>query len=150
MNNDKNKKMPPNIPPMGKGKGGPGGPGKPGGPGGMKMKRGAKNAGKTFARLFGYLIKGYAFRLILVLACIGLSAVASLYAANFLKALIEEIGVLVDAVKGGLPVNELNYDPIIYEIVKMIIIYVLGILSSFLFNFMTLIIKTRSSGVPKN
>ena len=45
MNNDKNKKMPPNMPPMGKGKG-------PGGPGGMKMKRGAKNAGKTFARLF--------------------------------------------------------------------------------------------------
>ena len=131
MNNDKNKKMPPNQPPMQKGKGG-----HPGMPAGKKMKRGAKNAGKTFARLFGYLIKGYAFRLILVLACIGLSAVASLYAARFLEKLIAEITLLSDAVKGGLPVGELNYDPIVYEIVKMIIVYVLGILSSFLFNFM--------------
>ena len=131
MNNDKNKKMPPNQPPMQKGKGG-----HPGMPDGKKMKRGAKNAGKTFARLFGYLIKGYAFRLILVLACIGLSAVASLYAARFLEKLIAEITLLSDAVKGGLPVGELNYDPIVYEIVKMIIVYVLGILSSFLFNFM--------------
>ena len=135
MNNDKNKKMPPNMPPMGKGKG-PGGPGMHGGPGGMKMKRGAKNAGKTFARLFGYLLKGYAFRLLLVLACIGLSAVASLYAARFLEKLIAEITNLTDAVKAGLPTSELDYSPIVHEIVKMIIIYVLGILSSFLFNFM--------------
>ena len=141
MNKDKNKKMPPNQAPMEKGK-----QGHPGMPGGKKMKRGAKNAGKTFARLLGYLIKGYTLRIVVVLICIGLSAVASLYAADFLKELIKQIGVLVEAVKAGQPASSLNFDPIVQEIVKMIIIYVIGIISSFLFNF---IMVKVSQGVLK-
>ncbi len=110
-----------------------------------KMKRGAKHAGKTFGRIMGYLIKGYPVRIILVLCCIAISAVASLYAANFLKILITEVGILVEQVKVD-PGVALDYSPILKEIVKMIIIYVLGILSSFGFN---LIMVKVSQGILK-
>ena len=112
-----------------------------------KMKRGAKNAGKTFARLLGYLFKGYTLRIIFVLACIGVSAVASLYAANFLNSLIAEISRLSDLVKAGQDPSTLSYANVVTEIIKMIIIYVLGILASFLFNF---IMVKVSQGVLKN
>ena len=96
---------------------------------GKKPKRGAKNGAKTLLRLLSYL-RPYTFRIIIVLLCIGVSAVASLYAADFMKQLIFEIGVLVDAVKAGQESSTLDYSPIIMEIVKMIVIYVLGIISS--------------------
>ena len=124
------------------GKHGPGGPGMHGGPG-MK-KRGARNPGKTFARIMGYLLKGYPLRIILVLICICLSAVAGLYSANFMKKLMVEIGKLVDAAKSQLA---LDYAPIGKEIIKMIAVYILGIVSSFSFNF--LMVKV-SQGVLKN
>ena len=129
---DKNK-----MPPMGDKKAMPPMDGKKGMPpmDGKKMKRGAKNAPKTFARLLSYLLKGYTLRIILVLFCIGLSAVASLYAATFLNQLIALISELSDAVKAGQDPATLSYAPIINEIVKMIAIYVVGIISSFLFNF---------------
>ncbi len=113
---------------------------------GKKPKRGAKNGAKTLLRLLSYL-RPYTFRIIIVLLCIGVSAVASLYAADFMKQLIFEIGVLVDAVKAGQESSALDYSPIIMEIVKMIVIYVLGIISSFSFNF---IMVKVSQGVLKN
>ena len=115
-------------------------------PMGKKMpKRGAKNATKTLARLLGYLFRGYTFRVIIVLICIGVSAVASLYSANFMKALMVEIGKLVEQVEGGL--SALDYSPIAKEIGKMIIVYILGIASSFSFN---LIMVKVSQGVLKS
>ena len=113
---------------------------------GKKFKRGAKNAPKTLGRVLGYLIKGYPLRIIVVLVCIGISAVASLYSANFMQKLMVEIGELVEQVKSGVSVGGLNYNPIKIEILKMIGIYVLGILSSFGFNF---IMVKVSQGVLK-
>ena len=116
-----------------------------GGPGGPNMKkRGARNPGKTLGRLMGYLLKGYPFRIVIVLLCICLSAVAGLYSANFMKKLMVEIGTLVEAAKAQ---TALDYAPITKEIIKMIAVYVLGILSSFSFNF--LMVKV-SQGVLKN
>ena len=109
------------------------------------MKRGAKNAGKTFLRLLSYL-KGYWLRIVVVLVCIAVSAVASLYAADFMKNLIVKIGDLVTAVENGAAKDALDYSPVVKEIVKMIIIYVLGIISSFSFNF---IMVKVSQGVLK-
>ena len=115
-------------------------------PMGKKMpKRGAKNATKTLARLLSYLFRGYTFRVIIVLICIGVSAVASLYSANFMKALMVEIGKLVEQVEAGL--SALDYSPIAKEIGKMIIVYILGIASSFSFN---LIMVKVSQGVLKS
>lgn len=115
-------------------------------PMGKKMpKRGAKNATKTLGRLLGYLFRGYTFRVIIVLICIGVSAVASLYSANFMKALMVEIGKLVEQVEAGS--SALDYSPIAKEIGKMIIVYILGIASSFSFN---LIMVKVSQGVLKS
>ena len=151
-----NNKQGAGMPPMAGKPGMPGKPGKPGapgmhggpgghGPGGPGMKkRGARNPGKTFTRLMGYLLKGYPFRIFLVLICICLSAVAGLYSANFMKKLMPEIGKLVAAAKSQLA---LDYSPIGKEIIKMIAVYILGIVSSFSFNF--LMVKV-SQGVLKN
>lgn len=108
------------------------------------QKRGARNPAKTLGRVVGYLLKGYPVRIIIVLLCIGISAVASLYSANFMKVLMVEIGTLVDNAEKGLA---LNYRPIGIEIIKMIAIYVLGIISSFSFN---LIMVKVGQGVLKS
>ncbi|MBQ7408017.1 MAG: ABC transporter ATP-binding protein [Clostridia bacterium] len=104
------------------------------GPGGHgKGPRGAKNAGKTLKRLLSYIIKGYGLRLLVVLLCLGASAFSSVFSARFLQSLIVEIGVMVEAAKAGLTPDGL---PLALEIVKIVIIYLIGIVSGFLSSFL--------------
>ena len=119
---------------------------KPQMPEGMGKKRGAKNAKKTLGRLLGYVIKGYPVHIIVVLACVFLSAFATTQSSKFLQTLIDQITNLSDQIKAGASQSAISYDPLKVEIIKIVIIYVLGIVSTFLSNF---ILVSVAQGVLK-
>ena len=112
--NNKNKKA---MPPMG------------------GKKPGPKNAGKTLARLLGYVFKGYPLRIALVLICLFVSSYATVQSSKFIQTLIDNIDVLKNqAVEFGK--DAVNYAPLKAELVKIIIIFALGVISAFLTNYL--------------
>ena len=119
---------------------------KPQMPQGMGKKRGAKDAKKTLGRLLGYVIKGYPVHIIVVLACVFLSAFATTQSSKFLQTLIDQISNLSEQVKQGVSQSAISYDPLKIEIIKIVVIFVLGIISSFLSNF---VLVSVAQGVLK-
>ena len=111
--NNKNKKA---MPPMGK-------------------KRGPKNAGKTLSRLLGYVFKGYPVRITLVLLCLFLSSFATVQSSKFIETLINNIDAISESVKTGTALELIDYTPLLTEIIKIVIIFSVGIVSAFLSNF---------------
>lgn len=109
--------------------GGPGGMGGRGpgrGPGGPGMRRNgpkAKNGKKTLLRLLSYL-KAYKFRLLLVLICILISAVASSAGSVFLQRLID------DYIEPLLLESHPVFTGLLKALAVMACIYLAGILSS--------------------
>ncbi|MBE7031128.1 MAG: ABC transporter ATP-binding protein [Ruminococcaceae bacterium] len=87
-----------------------------------------KNIKKTIARLLSYLGM-YRFRFVLVLVCILFSAVAEVAGSLFLKTLIDDyIAPMVGQVNP-------SFLPLFNAILMMAGIYVVGIVSTFLYNF---------------
>ncbi len=113
--NNKNKKPP--MPPMGK-------------------NRGPKNAGKTLSRLLSYVFKGYPVRITLVLLCLFLSSFATVQSSKFIETLINNIDVISESVKTGTALELVDYTPLLTEIIKIVIIFALGIISAFLSSFL--------------
>ncbi len=90
--------------------------------------RKAKNPAKTLARLFGYMLK-YIPILLLVLICIYASAKAQATGS-------EAIGTLVNMVKPMAESGSVDFAPIIDYLAKIAGIFVLGIIASFLNQFL--------------
>ena len=90
--------------------------------------RKAKNPKQTFARLLGYL-KPYKFRLVLMVVCIMLSTVASVASNGSLNLLIE------DYIKPMLTQADPNFLPLILFLCGMAIVYLFGMLATFLSNY---------------
>ena len=98
----------------------------------IRMKgdgRKAKNPKKTLARLFGYL-KPYRFAMVLVVICILLSSLATALSSYSLDPLINDY---IAPLKG---VENPDFAPLIRFLASMAGIYLLGIVSSFLYNFL--------------
>ena len=98
----------------------------------VRMKgdgRKAKNPKKTLARLFGYL-KPYRFAMVLVVICILLSSLATALSSYSLDPLINDY---IAPLKG---VENPDFAPLIRFLASMAGIYLLGIVSSFLYNFL--------------
>ena len=91
--------------------------------------RKAKNPKQTFARLLGYL-KPYKFRLILMVACIMLSTVASVASNGSLNLLIE------DYIKPMLGQDAPNFTPLILFLCGMAVIYLVGMTATFFVNYL--------------
>ncbi len=89
-------------------------------------RRGAKNGKKTFSRLMSYIWQ-YKFRFLLVIACIVLMAVASVSSSLFLGTLID------DYITPLLGAANPDFSGLIALIVKMGIIFGVGIVSAFLY-----------------
>ncbi len=97
----------------------------------VRMKgdgRKAKNPAKTLSRLFGYMLK-YIPILLLVLLCIYASAKAQATGS-------EAIGTLVNMVKPMAESGSVDFAPIIDYLTKIAGIFVLGIIASFLNQFL--------------
>ena len=98
----------------------------------VRMKgdgRKAKDPKKTLARLLSYL-KSYRFTLILVVICILISSLASAMSSASLEPLIDDY---IQPLTGQ---ASPDFAPLVKFLVRMAIIYLAGILSTFLYNIL--------------
>ena len=103
--------------------------------------RKAKNVGKTMKRLLSYISDGYKLQFFVVLVCIVLSSVAGVMGSLFLQRLIDDYITPMLAVPG-----KADFTPLLYAVGVMIVIYITGVLSTWLYNF---IMVGVSQGVLK-
>ena len=108
--------------------GGPGGPGGPGGHGQMGGGKRSKNPRKTLARLLRYFRGGYAVQFTVVLVCILFSAVANVAGSMFLRVLIDDY--IAPLLLQASPV----FTGLVHAISLMALVYLVGIISTFLYN----------------
>ena len=93
-----------------------------------KNKRPAAKKG-TFGRLFRYLFDHYGMRLIVVMLCIVISAVASVVATVFLQRLIDEC--IVPGISSSMGAVQ---NLLVHILLTMAVFYVLGVLAAFTYN----------------
>ena len=105
---------------------------------GMPVPKGAIKKG-TFSRLMKTLFKYYKWRVILVLACIIVSAVGSLYSSIYMQQLVDK--VIKPAAKQGFSAVQ---GKLIALIATMVVVYSLVILANF---FHTRIMATVTQGM---
>lgn len=117
---------------------GPGGPGGPHGHGSIGMPRPKLKKG-TIKRMLAYFRK-YWIHMILVVICIILTAYASTQSALFIGTLIDE------HIQPMLESGSTDYSGLISLIIRMVIIFAVGIVSSFAYNFIMVIV---SQGIMK-
>ena len=98
-----------------------------------KLKKG------TIKRMMSYF-KNYKIHMIAVFLCIIFSAIAGVAGSMFLKTLID------DYIQPMLLSGSTDFSGLLLAIVKMIVIYALGIVSSFLYNYIMVIV---SQGILK-
>ena len=104
-----------------------GGPGRHGQMGGGKR---SKNPKKTLARLLRYFKGGYAVQFAVVLICILFSAVAGVAGSMFLQTLIDDY--IAPLLLEAAPV----FSGLARALLQMALIYLVGIASTFLYNWM--------------
>ena len=105
-----------------------------------RTPRKAKDPKKTLKRLLGYIFKDYKFQFLIVLICIVLSALAGVFGSMFLQKLID------DYISPMLVSGSADFSPLLSAIIKMALIYIIGIVSVYLYN---LTMVSISQGVLK-
>lgn len=110
-----------------------------------RMPRGdgrrAKNVGKTLKRILSYVGREYKFHIIGVFICIILSSLAGVVGSLFLQKLIDNY-IQPMLTTSGIP----DYTPLLKAILIMALIYIIGVVSNWSYNF-TMV--TVSQGVMK-
>lgn len=120
-------------------------PGPMGGPGGPHGKHGAMGRPRpnlkkgTVRRMLSYF-KKYKIHMFAVLVCIIISAVAGVAGSMFLRTLIDGY------IKPMLEQNSSDFSGLLFAILQMIAIYALGIVSTFLYSYIMVIV---SQGILK-
>lgn len=99
-----------------------------------------KNIRKTLKRLLDYIFINYKLQFFAVLICIILSALAGVKGSVFLQSLID------DYISPMLVSGSTDFSPLLGAILKMSLIYIIGIISVYLYN---LIMVYISQGVLK-
>ncbi len=87
----------------------------------------------TIKRLFSYLGK-YKYKLLIVFVCIIISAIAGVLGSLFLQTLID------DNILPMLETNSNDYSPLLNAVLKMSLIYVVGIISTYTYNILMTIV----------
>ena len=95
---------------------------------GIAQPKQVKNKKKTVKRLVGYITKGYKKQLVLVIICIILSSIAGVAGSLFLKTLID------DYITPLLSMENPVFTGLLKAIAIMILIYLVGIVSTYLYN----------------
>lgn len=112
---------------------------RPRGPMGPRPK--IKGSGKTVKRLLSFVDKKSRIYFIIVFLCILISAVATTASSVFLKSLIDDY--ITPMLSEAIP----SFAPLAKALMMMALIYAVGIFSSWLYNFLMVII---SQGILKN
>lgn len=98
----------------------------------MDMKNMKNMDKKSLGRVFSYLFKNYTVHLIIVVICIIITAITTLYGMLFMKSLVDDyITPLVNDKAAGL---EPDFGPLAGAILKLIGIYAVGIITSYAYN----------------
>ncbi len=98
----------------------------------MDMKNMKNMDTKSLGRVFSYLFKNYTVHLIIVVICIIITAITTLYGMLFMKSLVDDyITPLVNDKAAGL---EPDFGPLAGAILKLIGIYAVGIVTSYAYN----------------
>lgn len=102
------------------------------GPGGRRMMGGkrSKNPKKTLDRLMKYIGRGYGIQFGIVLICIVFSAVANVAGSMFLRDLIDDY--VAPLLLQASPV----FTQLIHALMAMAVIYLIGIATTFLYNWL--------------
>ena len=95
---------------------------------GIAEPKQVKNKKKTVKRLLGYITRGYKKQLVLVIICIILSSIAGVAGSLFLETLID------DYITPLLAVENPIFTGLLKAIGIMILIYLVGIVSTYLYN----------------
>ena len=95
---------------------------------GIAEPKQVKNKKKTVKRLLGYITRGYKKQLVLVIICIILSSIAGVAGSLFLKTLID------DYITPLLSMENPVFTGLLKAIAIMILIYLVGIVSTYLYN----------------
>ena len=103
-------------------------PGGPGGPRGMKNGPKAKNPMKTLKRIFDIIVKGYPIQCVLVIIGIVVGVLANVYGSLFLQSLID------DYITPLLGSSAPDFAPLFKALATMAVIYLVGVLSNYLYN----------------
>lgn len=106
-----------------------------------KKSRGPKNAGATISRLMSYITGGFRLRLVLVLFCILVSALAGVMGSLFFRNLID------DYITPMLTSGSKDFMPLLKVIIVMGIIYISGVLCTLFYSKLMIAI---GQGVQKN
>ncbi len=105
-------------------------------------KRGAKSPLKTLKRVLGFIFESYWPHLIVVLLCLFLTSFASVYSTNFQSTIIDEIiPVLSDEYK---ETGIVNISYLIGRMIPVIVICVIGVISSLLYAQLMVVISQGS------
>ncbi|MCI5947185.1 MAG: ABC transporter ATP-binding protein/permease [Oscillospiraceae bacterium] len=98
----------------------------------MDMKNMKNMDTKSLGRVFSYLFKNYTVHLIIVVICIIITAITTLYGTLFMKSLVDDyITPLVNAKAAG---SEPDFAPLAGAILKLVGIYAVGIVTSYAYN----------------
>ena len=97
---------------------------------GMTGGKRSKNPRKTLKRLMQYIGKGYGIQFGVVLVCILLSAVANVAGSMFLKSLIDDY--ISPLLLQASPV----FTGLLHALMSMAVIYLIGIATTFLYNWL--------------
>ncbi len=116
-------------------------PPRPGGRGAQMRIPGQKMDFKVLKRIFSYVGTKYKFLMALVVLCIFLSSIASVFSSVFLGDLIDEyITPMLDS-------GSNDFGPLLSMLLKMAAIFLVGIVSTFTYNRIMVIV---SQGVLRN
>ncbi len=92
----------------------------------------------TIKRLLSYLFKNNKSKLFIVLICIIISAIAGVLGSLFLQTLID------DNITPMIEKNLNDYTPLLNAILKMSVIYLIGIISTYTYNILMTIVAQRT------
>ncbi len=102
--------------------------------GSMHISRRPKNTGKTLKRLLGYTFRDYKLHFAAVVVCIIISSVAGVLGSMFIQTVID------DYITPMLNTGSRDFAPLISAIFTMLGVYAAGVISTFLYNRIMIIV----------
>ena len=94
----------------------------------MPIKSNVKDPWKLFKRVMGYMLAGYKWYFLIVVICIILSSVATIYGTFAMRDLVDVY--IIPLTKEAVP----DYGPLAELMGKLIVVFLVGVFSSWLYN----------------
>ena len=94
----------------------------------MPIKSNVKDPWKLFKRVMGYMLAGYKWYFLVVVICIILSSVATIYGTFAMRDLVDVY--IIPLTKEAVP----DYGPLAELMGKLIVVFLVGVFSSWLYN----------------